>query len=147
MGTTGHQTIGQALQCTAQQGRAWLDRMHTRQERHAATEFMFRGVDQATIDSWHTGVVEAMVEWKLIVDDLENQHRHVWAGGGIEAPDHVRSLLLIEQRMHAVTQLHSQQRSPGATAGSVCTECGRAWPCPTYTLATRDTDTRTRTPV
>jgi hypothetical protein len=130
-----HETLGEALDCSRQPGRAWLDRIHTPDEQRAAAEHMLRGLDR---DALPTGVIEALVEWKLIATDLDAEHRHTWAGGGIEAPDHVRSLLLIERRMQRIAEAHHKGvDAHGGTWGD-CNECGHAWPCPTYAWATSD---------
>lgn len=139
MGKGDHATIGQAMHCVERLGKAWVGRIHTEEEQRAAGEWMFRGFDQATVQSWPTGMIEALVEWKLIVNDLEDNHRHVFAGGGIEASDHVRSLLLIERRMHRIADRHHKQVTTGGLTDGSCNECGWEWPCPTYVWATSDT--------
>src|SRR5438445_10820304 len=106
MSRKGHLTMADALACTEQHGKAWIARTHTQEEMRAAGDFMLRGFPPKVVDSWSLGMCEALVGWKLIVVDLEAAHRHIWAGGGVEAQDHVRSLLLIEQRIARIAEAH-----------------------------------------
>lgn len=125
------------LACTERFGKNWVRRVPSQEVQHAASEFMLRGLD---IDQLPLGVIEALVEWKLIADDLDTEHRHIFAGGGIEASDHVRELLRVEQRMARIAEAHQKAVDEHGGTWGDCAECGHAWPCPTYRWATEDVE-------
>lgn len=43
-------------------------------------------------------------------------------------------------RLARIAEAHSKDVGPGGLTSGDCTECGHAWPCPTYTWATTDRD-------
>jgi hypothetical protein len=44
-------------------------------------------------------------------------------------------------RLSRIAEAHVKEVLVGGLTSGDCTECGHAWPCPTYTWATTDRDT------
>lgn len=120
--------------------RQWVSRIHTSEEMRAASAFMTHGLRPEEVEAWPIGLAECVYEIKLIIDDLDKAGLRIHAGGGTEAQDHVRTLLVMRDRMAKIARMHHKGvDEQGGTWGD-CTECGHHWPCPTYDWARETSD-------
>lgn len=120
--------------------RAWVGRAHSQDEMRAAFERMAHGMPESHLAAWSTSLVESVTNIGLINADLHRAGFLVHAGGGAEEADHVRTLLVMRDRMANIASFHCKRvDAHGGTFGD-CNECGLPWPCPTYDWARENSD-------
>ncbi len=90
------------------------------------------------ITDWMATPGEVTQQWKVIDDMLRAAGYVSNPGGGPENDDLVRDLIHRAARADKIVGMHQKHVGPGGLTSGDCTECGYAWPCPTYEWAKPD---------